>query len=218
MYLEADEEGRMQSIQGSRQGEVPIMPRVMSFDLLDQRKHSRGTRPIDQNYYLEPKDYTRALALVKVAKFQQLTRCLGAEEVHRIRGEVSSTKGSISAVAQSIKPTLTQTLNAGSFREALTEAAAEQGWYEIIDEINNEWIFLSQEGDSADKDRRPGLILDPNSLDSVSTKDEPFGAETTLRGDDTKSDGQIYLGGGNDGVFFDYSEANRENAGNVRGY
>jgi hypothetical protein len=118
--------------------------------------------------------------------------------------EAEGEEEDIMPIAQSIKPTLTQALNDGAFGEALSEAAAEQGWYEeIIDEISDEWVFLSPEGNSADKDSRPSIILDPNSPD-------PVPKTGGLLGEDTASD--LYLGGGNDHVFFDYSEANRENA------
>jgi hypothetical protein len=66
--------------------------------------------------------------------------------------EAEGEEEDILPIAQSIKPTLIQAFNDGSFCEAIVEAATEQGWFEeIIDEISDDWFFFSQDGGGLEK-------------------------------------------------------------------
>ena len=120
----------------------------------------------------------------------------------------------IMPIAQSIKPLLTQAIDDGSFVEALAEAAAELGWFEeTVDEIIADWVIVSAQGGNAKRrEATTGSLSssDPSNDNFDIPDDRTFRSEIGVGDEDAVSD--LFLGGGNDGVFFDYSEANRDNA------
>lgn len=127
--------------------------------------------------------------------------------------EAEGEEEDIMPFAQSIKPTMRKAVRDGTFAEALAEVATEEsGWFEeVIDQISDEWIFVPNDQDDDqgddDKDDKKVLTLDSSSNSDRDSGAGPFGMESRdLVADD------LFLDGGNGGVFFDYSASNIENA------
>ena len=147
---------------------------------------------------------------------------------HLEHKSMEDTPDDLTHIAEDICPIMMQALNDGTFMLAMAATAEEEmAWPEKVrDMIVEECLFL---GD----DEEDGPIDDTDDFDIVEevTLEAAQGEENSdddsgnnvvddngivshfgIPGMSIYTNGDIFLGGGNDGVFFDYSESNIENS------
>jgi hypothetical protein len=131
--------------------------------------------------------------------------------------------------AQRINSSLAQAMNDGDMQLAMAAAArAETSWpEEVRDRVVEEFLFEDDDGDGplydteedepegaangmAEKNRSPEDTL--SSLKDMDDDDYDYDGPFGMPDSNNYHKDDIFLGGGNDGVFWDYSEANAANA------
>lgn len=149
---------------------------------------------------------------------------------HLEHKSMQDTPDDLTHIAETISPIMMQALNDGTFMLAMAETAKEEmAWpQKVRDLIVEECLFSDEEEDghidatddfdTVDGDSPPQVseellrlttddyseneVVDDNGIVS------PFG----IPGMSMYTNGDLFLGGGNDGVFFDYSESNVMNS------
>ena len=149
---------------------------------------------------------------------------------HLEHKSMQDTPDDLTHIADTISPIMMQALNDGTFMLAMAETAKEEmAWpQKVRDLIVEECLFSDEDEDghidatddfdNVDGDSPPELseevlqlITDDHSGDDVVDDNgivSPFG----IPGMSIYTNGDLFLGGGNDGVFFDYSESNIMNS------
>eukprot|EP00571_Detonula_confervacea_P003115 CAMPEP_0172318866 /NCGR_PEP_ID=MMETSP1058-20130122/36065_1 /TAXON_ID=83371 /ORGANISM="Detonula confervacea, Strain CCMP 353" /LENGTH=1029 /DNA_ID=CAMNT_0013033787 /DNA_START=371 /DNA_END=3460 /DNA_ORIENTATION=- len=115
--------------------------------------------------------------------------------------------------AKEVNGALAGAMDDGKMAMTLAHVAREEkGWSaKIRNRIVEEFLFETEDDDEKefDTDNADAEVYDPESDDlKCETYDGPFGME----GDVVHAKDDIWLGGGNGGVFFDYSKSNHLNS------
>jgi len=149
---------------------------------------------------------------------------------HLEHKSIKDTSDDLTHIAEDISPIMMQALNDGTFMLAMAATAKEEmAWPKKVRELIVEECLFSDDEDIGPIDATDDFgLVDENS--AVEATDEESSLNTDYYSEDEIVDengvvspfgipgmsmytnGDLFLGGGNDGVFFDYSESNIENA------
>ena len=121
--------------------------------------------------------------------------------------------GEAERAAKEVNGALASAMNDGKMAMSLARVAREEkGWTaKIRDRIVEEFLFETEDDEDKGFGEDAGQDDDLSEFDEYDEEEEydgPFGME----GDIIYSKDDIWLGGGNGGVFFDYSETNEKNS------